>query len=80
MNNKFYTLLVTPGAHGRIRKIQFPFYVIPVMLGLSLVGVVMLAGLATSYARMLVKVSNRPQSAAMSWKREASLLKMTPRT
>ena len=58
MNNKFYTLLITPGAHGRVRKVQLPFYVVPVILGLSFVGLVMLAGLATSYARMLVKVSN----------------------
>jgi murein DD-endopeptidase MepM/ murein hydrolase activator NlpD len=58
MNNKFYTLLITPGAHGRVRKVQLPFYVVPVILGLSFIGLVMLAGLATSYARMLVKVSN----------------------
>ncbi|HKT11668.1 MAG TPA: M23 family metallopeptidase [Terriglobia bacterium] len=58
MDKKFYTLLITPGAHGRVRKFQLPFYVVPVVLALSIVGVVMLAGLATSYARMLIKVSN----------------------
>ncbi len=58
MNNKFYTLLISPGAHGRVRKVQLPFYFVPVILGLSVIGIVMLAGLATSYARMLVKVSN----------------------
>ncbi|MGA8186116.1 MAG: M23 family metallopeptidase [Terriglobia bacterium] len=58
MNNKFYTLLITSGAHGRVRKFQLPFYVVPVVLALSIVGIVMLAGLATSYARMLIKVSN----------------------
>lgn len=58
MNKKFYTLLITPGAHGKVRKLQLPFYVVPVVLALSIVGVVMLAGLATSYARMLIKVSN----------------------
>jgi murein DD-endopeptidase MepM/ murein hydrolase activator NlpD len=58
MNNKFYTLLITPGVHGKIRKIQLPFYVVPLVLGLSLAGLAMVAGLATSYARMLVKVSN----------------------
>lgn len=57
MNKKVYTLLISPGAHGRVRKIQLPFYVIPLILGLSIIGVVMLAGLATSYGRMLVKVS-----------------------
>lgn len=58
MNKKFYTLLITPGAHGRVRKFQLPFYAVPVVLALSIIGVVMLAGLATSYARMLIKVSN----------------------
>ena len=58
MNNKFYTLLISPGAHGKVRKVQLPFYVVPVVLGLCIIGIVMLAGLATSYARMLVKVSN----------------------
>jgi murein DD-endopeptidase MepM/ murein hydrolase activator NlpD len=58
MNNKFYTLLITPGAHGKIHKVQLPFYIVPLVLGLSVVGLLMVAGLATSYARMLVKVSN----------------------
>ncbi len=58
MNNKFYTLLITSGAHGRVRKFKLPFYVVPVILALSIIGIVMLAGLATSYARMLIKVSN----------------------
>ena len=58
MNNKFYTLLITHGAHGRVRKLQLPYYVVPMVLALSIVGLVMLAGLATSYARMLIKVSN----------------------
>jgi murein DD-endopeptidase MepM/ murein hydrolase activator NlpD len=58
MNSKFYTLLMTPGAHGKIHKIQLPFCVVPLVLGLSVLGLLMVAGLATSYARMLVKVSN----------------------
>jgi murein DD-endopeptidase MepM/ murein hydrolase activator NlpD len=58
MNNKFYTLLITPGAHGKIHKVQLPFYVVPLVLGLSVLGLLMVAGLATSYARMLVKVSD----------------------
>ena len=58
MNNKFYTLLITPGAHGKIHKVQLPLYVVPLVLGLCVLGLLMVAGLATSYARMLVKVSN----------------------
>ncbi len=58
MNNKFYTLLITPGAHGKVHKVQLPFYVVPLVLGFCVIGILMVAGLATSYARMLVKVSN----------------------
>jgi len=58
MERKFYTFLIFPGVHGRLRKIQLPFYAMHVMLGLSLVGLVTLGALANSYARMLLKVSN----------------------
>jgi murein DD-endopeptidase MepM/ murein hydrolase activator NlpD len=58
MERKFYTFLIFPGVHGRLRKVQLPFYVIHLVLGLSLVGVVTLGALANSYARMLLKVSN----------------------
>lgn len=58
MNNKFYTLLITPGAHGKVHQIRLPLYVVPFVLGFSVLGLVMAAGLATSYARMLVRVSN----------------------
>jgi murein DD-endopeptidase MepM/ murein hydrolase activator NlpD len=57
MNRKFYTVLVTPGAHGKIYKVQLPLYVVPIILGLSILSFVMIAGLATSYAWMLVKVA-----------------------
>ena len=58
MDNKYYTLLITPGAHGKVHKVQVPFYVVSLVLGLSVLGLLMVAGLATSYARMLVTVSN----------------------
>lgn len=58
MNNRFYTLLISSGAHGKLLKIHLPFYIVPLLLGFSLVGICMVAGLATSYARMLMKVSN----------------------
>ena len=58
MERKFYTFLIFPGVHGRLRKIQLPFYAMHLMLGLSLVGLVTLGALANSYARMLLKVSN----------------------
>jgi murein DD-endopeptidase MepM/ murein hydrolase activator NlpD len=58
MERKFYTFLIFPGAHGRLRKIRLPFYMVHALLALSFVGIVTVAALANSYARMLLKVSN----------------------
>jgi murein DD-endopeptidase MepM/ murein hydrolase activator NlpD len=58
MEKKFYTFLVFPGAHGKLRKIQLPFYVVHLVLAFSVVGIMTVAALASSYARMLLKVSN----------------------
>jgi murein DD-endopeptidase MepM/ murein hydrolase activator NlpD len=58
MQRKFYTFLICPGAHGKLHKIQVPYYVMHVMVGLSLAGVIALGALANSYARMLLKVSD----------------------
>ena len=58
MEKKFYAFLFFPGAHGRLHKIQLPFYMIHLVLALSVVGIISVAALANSYARMLLKVSN----------------------
>ena len=58
MEKKVYTLLIFPGAHGKIRRLQLPFYLAHVVLALSVVGIVAVAVLANTYARMLLKVSN----------------------
>ena len=58
MERKYYTFLIFPGVHGKIRKVQCPFYVLHLILGLSLIGMVALGTLANTYARMLLKVSN----------------------
>ena len=58
MQKKFYAFLIFPGAHGRLHKIQLPFYIIHMLLALSAVGIMTVAALANSYARMLLKVSN----------------------
>lgn len=58
MERKFYTFLIFPGAHGKLRKIQLPFYVAHLLLALSVVGILTVAALANSYTRMLLKVSN----------------------
>lgn len=58
MNRKYYTFLIFPGAHGKLRKIHFPPYVVQLTLVFALAGVVAVGALANSYARMLLKVSN----------------------
>ena len=58
MNKKFYTFLVFPGAHGALHKIRLPFYAVHLMLAFSAVGIMTVAALANTYARMLLKVSN----------------------
>jgi murein DD-endopeptidase MepM/ murein hydrolase activator NlpD len=58
MNKKFYTILIFPGAHGNVHRIRLPFYVVHLVLALSVVGIMTIAALANSYARMLLKVSN----------------------
>jgi murein DD-endopeptidase MepM/ murein hydrolase activator NlpD len=58
MDKKYYTFLVFPGAHGAIHRICFPSYIVHLMLGFSVVGIMTIAALANSYARMLLKVSN----------------------
>jgi murein DD-endopeptidase MepM/ murein hydrolase activator NlpD len=58
MERKFYTFLLYPGAHGKLHKIRLPFYVVHLLLAFSIVGIMTVAALASSYARMLLKVSN----------------------
>ena len=58
MEKKFYTFLIFPGAHGKLHKIHLPFYVVHMVLAFSVVGIMTIAALANSYARMLLKVSN----------------------
>jgi len=58
MEKKFYTFLVFPGAHGRLHRIRLPFYMVHLVLALSVVGIMTVAALANSYARMLLKVAN----------------------
>ncbi len=58
MERKLYTLLIFPGAHGKLRKIRLPYYVAHILLGFSIIGILTVTGLATSYTRMLLKVSD----------------------
>ncbi len=58
MERKLYTFLIFPGLHGKVHKIQLPFYVFYLVLAFSLVGVTTVVALASSYTRMLLKVSD----------------------
>ncbi len=58
MERRMYTFLIFPGAHGKLRKIQLPYYMIHLVLAFSVVGMLTVGALAQSYVRMLLKVSN----------------------
>jgi murein DD-endopeptidase MepM/ murein hydrolase activator NlpD len=58
MDWKYYTFLIFPGAHGKLRKIQLPSYAVQLILGFAIAGVLTLAALANSYAHMLLKVND----------------------
>lgn len=58
MGQQYYTFLVFPGAHGRLRQTQLPPYVVHLILGFAIAGVMTLGALANSYARMLLKVAD----------------------
>jgi murein DD-endopeptidase MepM/ murein hydrolase activator NlpD len=57
MNRKLYTFLIV-GPQGKLRKIQIPHYFAHLLVVLGLAGVIALAAMADSYARMLLKVAN----------------------
>jgi murein DD-endopeptidase MepM/ murein hydrolase activator NlpD len=58
MGRRFYTFIIFPGAHGKLRRVRFPFYVVHLVLAFSAVGILTVAALASSYSRMLLKVSD----------------------
>jgi murein DD-endopeptidase MepM/ murein hydrolase activator NlpD len=58
MQKKVYTFLIFPGVQGKVRRIQFPSYFVHMLVACGMAGMVALAALANTYARMLLKVSN----------------------
>lgn len=58
MPKRFYILFVARGADGQLRKIPIPVHYLYVLAIGALVGVLGLTGLASSYVRMLLKVSS----------------------
>lgn len=58
MEKKFYTFLIFPGAHGKLRSMRLPFYAVHIVLAFSVIGLMSVVALSSSYARMLLKVAN----------------------
>ena len=58
MPKRFYILFVARGEDGQLRKIPIPVHYLYVLAVGALVGVLGLTGLASSYVRMLLKVSS----------------------
>ncbi len=69
MEKNSYTILIFPGVHGKLRKVQIPYYVGHLVVVVGLLGLIAAVSVAASYARMLWKVANynnlRSQSAAL---------------
>ena len=58
MRGRLFTFLILSEAHGKLRKIQIPYYVVHLALAFGVVGIMTAVALANSYARMLLKVSD----------------------
>lgn len=57
MRKRFYILFVARGEDGQLRKIPIPVHYLYVFLAGALIGFLSLTGIASSYTRMLLKVS-----------------------
>ena len=58
MSKRFYILFVARGDDGQLRKIRIPLRYLYVLAAGALIGVLSLTGIASSYVRMLLKVSH----------------------
>lgn len=61
MPKRFYILFVSRGKDGQLRKIPIPTRYLYVLVVGAVIGILGLTGLATSYVRMLLKVSSYNQ-------------------
>ncbi len=57
MQKRFYILFVARGDDGQLRKIPIPVHYLYVFVVGAAIGFLSLTGIASSYARMLLKVS-----------------------
>ncbi len=58
MSKRFYILFVARGEDGQLRKIPIPLHYVYVLVVGGLIALLSLTGIASSYTRMLVKVSH----------------------
>jgi murein DD-endopeptidase MepM/ murein hydrolase activator NlpD len=58
MKAETYTLFMASNRHGTIRKVTVPFYVLPLLVILAILGCISVAAAVGSYTRMLWKVGN----------------------
>lgn len=58
MRKRFYILFVARGEDGQLRKIPIPVHYLYVLVAGAMIGVLSLTGIASSYLRMLLKVSH----------------------
>ena len=61
MRKRFYILFVARGDDGQLRKISIPLHYLYVFVIGAAIGFLSLTGIASSYTRMLVKVSRYNQ-------------------
>src|ERR1700688_884525 len=58
LHKRFYILFVARGDDGQLRKISIPMHYLYVFVVGAAIGFLSLTGIASSYARMLLKVSH----------------------
>jgi len=58
LSKRFYILFVARGDDGQLRKIRIPVRYLYVLAAGAIIGVLSLTGIASSYVRMLLKVSH----------------------
>lgn len=58
MRRRYCTFIMAPDAHGSMRKIHLPFFVVHILLAVALVGTITILAAITSYSRVLWKAKH----------------------
>lgn len=79
MEKRFYTVLISHDAHGRVRKLNLPGYLVQVILVAALIGGATVIAGVTSYGRMLLRQAhlNRLQAEREQLRQENQNLRVT---